>query len=132
MHFSTIVLAALASGINALAAPVENAAAAAVPASYKWSLTGWNANWYGVGWANFYISGPAVTSGGVTVPALTLTGRCSIVGPNGGQGGLDDCNDLIADNSDGSRKIEFNLRPFDNNIQKAQFDTTYTFKSGGR
>ena len=121
--FATFI-ATIASTITAaLAAPVANAA---VPAGYAWSLENWSGDWYGIGFANFQISAPKATSGNVVVPALSLTGICHFVGH---AGDTSNCNDLIADNSDG-RSISFTLLPFDN--EHVQLDTTYRFKSGGR
>lgn len=116
--------AALISISTTFAAP-----ATSIPPDYKWNIDQWTGDWYGIGWANFYLSSPRATSGDVVIPALSFTNRCTNVAGSGGQ--KFNCNDLIKDN-DGTRTIEFTLLPFDQSLQEVQLDTVYRFKSGAR
>lgn len=113
MRFSAL-LAAAATATTGLAAPV--------PAGYTWTITDWSGGHYGPLYANFYVSGPKTTSGGITIPALSLTKRCT---PVGAVGSVTDCSDLIVNNSDG-RKL---TTTFQESGDVATL-VTYTFKFG--
>lgn len=94
MHFSTLFVATAAATAG-LTAPV--------PAGYAWTITDW--------------------SGGITIPALSLTRRCT---PVGAVGSVTDCSDLIVNNSDG-RKL---TASFQESSDVATL-VSYTFNSGG-
>lgn len=113
---------------NCFLLAVPSVLAIPIPSSYTWSFTQWSGGWYGIGWANFLINSPQTTVTGVAIPALSLTGICSIAA-HGGE--TQNCNNLIAGDKTG-RTLEFTLRPFDQSLQELQFDVVYRFTAGGR
>lgn len=116
MRFSTFVAAA-STAVASLAAPV--------PAGYTWTITDWSGGHYGPLYANFYVSGPRAAAGsGITIPAFSLTKRCT---PVGAVGSVTDCSDLIVDNSDG-RKLTTSFQE----SSDVSALVTYTFSSGGK
>lgn len=114
MRLSTL-FASAATALTSLGAPV--------PTGYTWTITDWSGGHYGPLYANFYVSGPQTTSGGITIPALSLTKRCT---PVGAVGSVTDCSDLIVNNSDGRRLTA----SFQESSDVATL-VTYTFRSGG-
>lgn len=114
MRLSTL-FASAATALTSLGAPV--------PTGYTWTITDWSGGHYGPLYANFYVSGTQTTSGGITIPALSLTKRCT---PVGAVGSVTDCSDLIVNNSDGRRLTA----SFQESSDVATL-VTYTFRSGG-
>lgn len=114
MRFSALFTAA-ATATTGLTAPV--------PAGYTWTITDWSGGHYGPLYANFYVSGLQTISGGIAIPALSLTRRCTTVGA---VGSVTDCSDLIVKNSDG-RKLTASFQ------ESSDIATlvSYTFNSGG-
>lgn len=86
-------------------------------------ITNWSGGHYGPLYANLYVSGPKTTSGGITIPALSLNKRCT---PVGAPGSVTDCSDLIVNDSDGLKLTT----TFQESGDVATL-VTYTFKSGG-
>ena len=74
-------------------------------------------------YANFYVSGPQTTSSGITIPALSLSRRCT---PVGAVGSVTGCSDLNVENSDGS-KLTASFQESSDVVTVV----THTFDSGG-
>ncbi|GKT49237.1 uncharacterized protein ColSpa_09418 [Colletotrichum spaethianum] len=117
MRVSANLLIAAVSASGAFAYMLE---------TYKWSITDWSGGVYGIAWANYEASGPALTGNNVAIPAFSLTPRCELAGS---EGTTLDCSHLIENNTNGKTFKVVMVHVSTLNVVSY---ATYTFKSVDR